>query len=198
MALFGRKHAPPPPSDDIASPSPQRRFSGNSEYGHVVGLVDSETIHREWIDKLGGRDQGMLAWRNGTRMFFEDHPQAQRFNLAEYMTRALAFHLVGEPLLDDDDAVLTAHRMALLLQNLPLAQPGDWSVDPEIEWVTRLARLPLAVIRDRGWQSDELGGNGRADEMLKEIRLDGVFVAAVRPVGVTNDHALRNFFTGPR
>jgi hypothetical protein len=66
--------------------------------------TDVANVRAEWDDQLEGPDKAELGWHNGTRMYQEGVIPAQKLNVAEYITRGLAYHLFI-PIISDTDAL---------------------------------------------------------------------------------------------
>jgi hypothetical protein len=148
----------------------------------------SENIRQEWSGHLESPDQALLAWRNGMRLFDEGPIPMQRLNVAEYMTRALAYSLVDRPLLSDDEAIITVRRVLHMIDQVPTDPP--WLM----EFVPRLARLALAICRENRWQPASLGGDDTiSDEILGTAR-DGAVWNAVQAPGIPHEGLMNHFF----
>lgn len=129
----------------------------------------------------------MLGWRNGMRMFEQGVIPAQMLNVAEYMTRGLAYHLFT-PLISDDDAIVTTRRVLTLVERIP-AEP-----DFAAQYGPRLSRLALAIIREKAWQPTSLGGSGTVEAEIVNASQDGLVVYSARSAGVAPENALEHFF----
>lgn len=146
MSIFGRKKQTP-----TTSAPPQRE-------PRVLVVPDTdwrdpETILSEWRNQSDPDN-----WGNAMAMFDEGPVPGQRVNVAEYLTRRLKFVLLGQSELPDD-LVAEACRRVLVLLSQPVL---DW----QEEFVPRIVRLPLAIMRDRGWQPAKYGGDGTVDVNL--------------------------------
>lgn len=121
--------------------------------------ADPESVLAEWRN-----DSEAPNWGRAMEMFDEGPVQGQRLNVAEYMTRRLKLVLLGSPDMPDDLAAEVCRRILVLLSQPVL----DW----QEEFAPRLVRLPLAIMRDKGWQPVEYGGDGtvRADLSAAPIR----------------------------
>lgn len=117
---------------------------------------DVANIKAEWPIKSSDVDQDLLGWRNGMRMALQDEIPGQRFNQAEYITRGLRYRLYGGSPLTDDEAAESVQLVLQQLHRAPAAMMESLS-----EFVPRLVRLALAIMRERGWQPADLGGSGR-------------------------------------
>jgi hypothetical protein len=152
-----------------------------------VDQSDTAKVRAEWETELQGREQGILGWRNGTRMFGEDPIPAQRVNVAEYLTRGLAYHLFS-PVLSDQDALIAARNVLHLVDRIP-AEPAF-----AVEFGPKLSRLALTIIRENRWQPAELGGDGSVVGEIVDARRDGLVVYSARCPGVPVDRTWQTFF----
>lgn len=192
MALFGRR------KDAAATASRQPRPSTSatpSAYASAASLpapttdwTDLTHVRAEWSNgNLEAREQALLSWQNGTRMFHEGVIPQQRMNAAQYIAQGLAYHLY-EPILSDADALTAAQQILLLVDRIP----------PEPEWMAkfgpRLSRLALAVIRERGWQPSALGGDDSIVDEIVNARPDGLVLYSARGPGVAPEDVWRHFF----
>jgi len=185
MGLFRRSSPEPeprrhePPVSPLASastlPQPTEDWS------------ELENVRAEWAGQLMSERDGLLGWTNGMRMFDEPHPPAQILNIAEYMTRGLA-HQLFVPLLSDADALRTCRRVLTLVDQVP-AEPAFVA-----EFGPRLARLALTIIRERGWQPRELGGDGSVTDEIASARPDGLVAYAARCPDVEPKDTWSHFF----
>ena len=185
MGLFRRSSPEPeprrhePPVSPLASastlPQPTEDWS------------ELENVRAEWAGQLMSERDGLLGWTNGMRMFDEPHPPAQILNIAEYMTRGLA-HQLFVPLLSDADALRTCRRVLTLVDQVP-AEPAFVA-----EFGPRLARLALTIIRERGWQPMELGGDGSVTDEIASARPDGLVAYAARCPDVEPKDTWTHFF----
>lgn len=176
MPLFRRKPAPapvaPPPVNTPDDPS--------------VDWSDEKVIRGEWEKQLEGESGGRLGWSNGRRLFAEGPVPAQLVNVAEYMSRGLAYTYVGQPLFPDDQAAETVRQMLAALSSMPPTVPAfQW------RFARRIARLALAVTRQKGWQPVPLGGDGQIGEQFLQA---SVVLDAITAPGVSRDDYLRHFF----
>lgn len=154
-----------------------------------IDWTDINNIRAEWANQLQSPDQGMLGWQNGM-MLYDDGPiPAQRLNVAEYMTRALAHSLFEEPLLTDDQAAEAVRRVLTMIEGM-----WDGALDWQMEFGPRIARLALAVTRLQGWQPIDLGGDGRVTEEIMSADPEGLVWMSVRCPGVRNPDTMINFF----
>ena len=112
-----------------------------------VDWRDPQVIRAEW-----GNDSVADDWGNAMSMIDEGPAVGPRVTVAEYMTRRLKFVLLGRSDLSDELAAEACRRILVLLSEPVL----DW----QEEYVPRLVRLPLAIMRERGWQSPNYGGDG--------------------------------------
>jgi hypothetical protein len=174
--MFRRK-APVPPGTRIAptGPAPQ------------VDWSDDERIRAEWPPgQLEGTDGARLGWSNGMALYEQGPAPAQLLNVAEYLTRGLAYTYLGQPLMTDDQAAETVRRILHLISVMPADGP------PVLAHIaTRLARLALAVTRQKSWQPPSFGGDGRVGEEL--LRAPAIVDAVAAP-GVARNDNLRHFF----
>jgi hypothetical protein len=124
-------------------------------------------------------------------MFEEGVISGQKLNVAEYITRGLAYHLFT-PILSDRDALDASRRVLALVDQIP-AEPAFFA-----EFGPKLARLALAVIREKGWQPSSLGGDDSVADEILGARQDGLVLYSVRCPGVSTEDTWRNFFlSGP-
>ena len=174
--MFRRK-APAIPGTRIAptGPAPQ------------VDWSDDERIRAEWPPgQLESPDAARLGWSNGMALYERGPSSAQLLNVAEYLTRGLAYTYLGQPLITDDQAAETVRRILHLVSALPTSGPPIQDVI-----AARLARLARAVTRRRSWQPPSLGGNGRITDDL--LRAPAVVDAVAAP-GVARNDNIRHFF----
>lgn len=150
-----------------------------------------ENIRSEWENQLEGTDQGRLGWSNGTRMFQEGVIPGQKSNVAEYITRGLAYHLFT-PILTDADALVASRRVLTLVDEIPAVDAFFARFGP------KAARLALAVIREKGWQPASLGGDDSVTDEILGARPDGLVVYAARSRGVLAEDAWKHFFFSTR
>ncbi|GIE12144.1 hypothetical protein [Paractinoplanes ferrugineus] len=174
--MFRRK-VQPPAGTRIAptTPAPQADWS------------DDERIRAEWPPgQLDGTDGARLGWSNGMALYERGPTSAQLLNVAEYLTRGLAYTYLGKPLITDDQAAETVRRILHLIAALPTPGPPIQDV-----LAARLTRLALAVTRRRSWQPPSLGGDGSvSDDLLRAPAI----VDAVAAPGVARNDNLRHFF----
>lgn len=111
--------------------------------------ADPESILAEWRN-----DGEEPSWGNAMHMFEEDLP-AQRFNVGEYLNRRLKLALFDPSSLDADLTAEVCRRVLVSLSKVPA------EFDYLHEFMPRQIRLPLAIMRDRGWQPVRYGGDGR-------------------------------------
>jgi len=147
---------------------------------------DDARIRAEWTSQLQGVEEGRLGWSNGMRMFEQQPHAGQLLNVAEYLTRGLAYTYLGQPLITDEQAAETVRRVVRAISDMPPTVPSF-----QREFAPRLVRLALAVARQRGWQPVSLGGDGQLGEDL--LRAD-VVIDAVGAPGVAREDYLRHFF----
>ena len=62
------------------------------------------------------------------------------------------------------------------------------------EFAPRLSRLALTVIREHGWQPQELGGDGSVTDEILGARRDGLVLYSARCAGVRPEDTWREFF----
>lgn len=146
-----------------------------------------QAIRAEWANQLEGQDGGRLGWRNGTRMFEEGVIPGQKLNVAEYITRGLAYHLFN-PILTDEQAKVAAKRVLIMVDEIP-AEPAFFA-----EFGPRVSRLALAVIREQSWQPQSLGGDGSITNEILSARTDGLVLYSARCPGVPLDQTWSHFF----
>jgi hypothetical protein len=149
--------------------------------------ADLENVRAEWQGQLEPEAAARLGWNNGSRMFVEGVVPGQRLNVAEYLTRGLAYHLFT-PILTDDDALVAAKRVLTLVDQIP-DQPAFLA-----DLAPRLARLALAVIRQKGWQPSQLGGDDSVTAEILNARPDGLVLYSARCPGVPIERTWSNFF----
>lgn len=151
MPLFGRRR-----DGEAAANSAQARPALATSAGMpepTQDWTDPQTIRAEWEGQVQGNDDGMLGWRNGTRMFEEGLVPAQTLNVAEYLTRGLSYHLF-DPILTDQQAKVAAQRVLGLIDQVP-SEPAFLA-----QFAPRISRLALTVAREKRWQPASLGGDG--------------------------------------
>ena len=73
-----------------------------------------------------------------------------------------------------DDMVAEVCRRILVLLSQPVL---DW----QEEFVPRLVRLPLAIMRDRGWQPVKYGGDGTVDVNLDVAPISQAVATTLAP-----------------
>ncbi|MFD0521295.1 hypothetical protein [Paractinoplanes durhamensis] len=153
MSVF-RRRAEPPPGARITSAPP----------APALDWSEDDRIRAEWPPgQLEGAAGGRLGWGNGMALYEQNPAPGQYLNIAEYLTRGLAYTYLGKPLISDAQAAESVRRILHLISALP---PGGPAVLDHI--AARLARLALAVTRQKGWQPASLGGDGQIpDELLR-------------------------------
>lgn len=174
MGLFSRSSKEPVAWGDSQETSPE------------VDWSDIESVKAEWTS-LESPEEALLGWRNGMRMFEEDSWPNQRMNVAEYMTRALAYDLGESPLLDEEAALETVRRVLIACDRIP----RDFGL---VESAPRLARLALTVAKIHQWQPASLGGSGLVDAEITGADRDWIVWRAVAIPGVPADESMRRFF----
>lgn len=168
QAIPGTRIAP-------TSPAPQADWS------------DDERIRAEWPPgQLEGTAAARLGWSNGMALYERGPAPAELLNVAEYLTRGLAYTYLGHPLITDDQAAETTRRILHLIAALP---PDGPPLQTQI--AARLARLALAVTRQKSWQPPSLGGTGH---LPAELLRSPAVVDAVAAPGVARNDNLRHFF----
>ena len=190
MPLFGRrsgKAVGKPTQVRISMESPAVFATATSLPEPTTDWTVRANIVAEWQDQLEKPDQAILGWRNGSRMYEEGPIPEQTLNVAEYISRGLSYHLFG-PLLSDPDALVAAHRILVMVDQVP-AQPTFMA-----NFAPRISRLALCVIRDKGWQPTEYGGDGSIEAGLFNGRLDGLVVYSARSPGISVQDTWRHFF----
>lgn len=187
MPLFGRRQR----EASSARPAPTASCVG---FATAVGQPDPaqdwrnpQAIRAEWANQLEGENGARLGWVNGTRMFEEGVIPGQKLNVAEYITRGLAYHLFN-PILTDDQAKVAAQQVLILIDEIP-AEPAFFA-----ELGPRLSRLALTVIREKGWQPHSLGGDGSITEEILGARSEGLVLYSARCPGVSFDQTWSHFF----
>lgn len=183
MAPFRKKQTqrtfstPPPPAEDgLWRPE---------VVPSAVDWCDVEAIKAEWPIADSDIDQDLLGWRNGMRMALQDEVPGQRFNEAEYITRGLRYRLYGGGPLTDDEAAESIRLVLLQVHRAPVA-----IMEMMAEFVPRLVRLALAIMRERGWQPTELGGTGRIPVDLNTP----IVLSAIATTAAPDGDYLRYFF----
>jgi hypothetical protein len=144
--------------------------------------ADIDSVRSEWnMNDPDCRDP--RAWSNGMRLF-ETGPPRQRFNAAEYMSRAFCNVLFDLSFMDDDSVAITIERILVAFDT------AEISSDLEAQIAARRIRLVLTVMRERGWQPTALGGSNRMDLDLDTSRIR----ASLACDGVSSDKSLEHFF----
>lgn len=148
-----------------------------------------DAIKAEWAKQSFDHDQDLLGFQNGMRLAREDSTPAQLFNYAEYMTRGLKHSLMGEDIACDDEIADALERVLLLLERTKIMH------EMQYEYRRTLVRLALAITKDKGWQPDDLGGNGRVHANFESPMVrDALRYDPVPPSEVTQ----RFFASGPK
>ena len=114
-------------------------------------LIDQ--VRAEWPLEGADPDADRRAWREGAELY-EDCDDDDLLRAGELMAAAVRHHVHGEPVLRDDDLAVTVQSL-LFAAGTP--GPDGVAVRP---LACRLARLAVAVVAQRGWQPEHLGGNG--------------------------------------
>lgn len=184
MGWFGKRQDDASPTEVAAS---EGYASARSLPEPDVDWADLAHIRAEWQRELEPEDAALLGWRNGSRMFTEGVIPGQKLNVAEYLTRGLAHHLFA-PILTDADALVATTRVLTLVDQIP-GEPA-WVAD----FGPRLARLALAVIRQKGWQPSQFGGDDSVTAEILDARADGLVLYSVRCPGVPIEQTWLNFF----
>jgi len=184
MSLFKRK--PSAPSSVPAPPSSRERRWELPD--STVDWSDVENIRKEWDGQLEGVDQGLLGWGNGMHMYDQGPVLGQRMNVAEYMTRALGYDVLDQPILTDEQAAETCRRVLTMIETMP-SEPA-W---PQ-EFAPRLARLALAVTRKHRWQPTSLGGDGQVTEQILSADRKWIVWNCVRSSGIVEEDAMTHCF----
>lgn len=135
-----------------------------------VDWRDPQVIRAEWENDSQDDD-----WGNALAMFDDGPVVGQRLNVADYMTRRLKFVLLGRSDLSDEVVAEVCRRILVLLSQPVL----DW----QEEFVPRLVRLPLALMRDRGWQSPKYGGDGTVAVDLDVRPVANAVATSLAPAG---------------
>lgn len=186
MALFGRRRGVPAQTPTVSSGS-GAFASASSLPEPSTDWRDPASVRAEWSNQLEGEEQGLLGWRNGMRMFEEGVIPGQTLNVAECMTRGLAYHLFT-PVLSDPDALVASKRVLTLVDRIP-AEPAFFA-----EFGPRLSRLALTIIRENGWQPSSLGGDDSVTTEILNARPDGLVLHSARCPGVPLDEVWSHFF----
>jgi hypothetical protein len=194
MPLFRSRSNPLPVSVNwVSPPELPRAEEPRAAPQPEEDWSDDVRIRAEWTSQLQGVEEGRLGWSNGMRLFEQQPVAAQLLNVAEYLTRGLAYTYLGQPLVTDEQAAETVRRVLRAISDMPPTVPSF-----QREFAPRLVRLALAVARQQGWQPVSLGGDGQIGEGL--LRAD-VVIDAVSVPGVARENYLRHFFgaagTGP-
>jgi hypothetical protein len=149
--------------------------------------ADPEEVLAEWRN-----DSEEPNWGNAMEMFDQGPIPAQRYNVAEYLTRRLKLALLDRSALPDDltDELIAevCRRVLVLLGDVP-AEPA-WVAESHREFGPRLIRLSLAIMRERGWQSAQYGGNGTVRVNLDRPPIVSALATTCAPDG----QYLRYFF----
>jgi len=115
--------------------------------------ADPETVFAEWRN-----DSEPANWGAAMEMFDEGPVPGQRLNVAEYFTRRLKVVLFDDTELPNELTAEVCRRVLVLMSEVP-REPA-WIADSHREFGPRIIRLPLAIMRQRGWQSPTYGGDG--------------------------------------
>lgn len=161
-----REHqAPSPPTPAASVPS--------------TDWADPEAVFAEWRN-----DREEPNWGAAWTMYNEGPVPGQRLNVAEYFTRVLKLALFDRTAMPDEQTAEVCRRVLVLLSEVP--QAPAWIGETHRKFGPRLIRLPLAIMRDRGWQPVQYGGNGRVSvdidvepiiqAVATTIALDGRFL----------------------
>ena len=187
MALFGKRKDTVPTHRPPQAATPQYA-SASSLPQPSTDWTDVANVKAEWQgSNLQTREDGLLGWSNGTRLFAEGPIPPQRLNVAEYITRGLAHHLF-QPILSDADALLACKRVLTLVDQIP-SEPAFMA-----EFGPRLSRLALTIVREQGWQPSELGGDNSVTAEILQARPDGLVVYSALCPGVAPGDVWPNFF----
>ncbi len=143
-----------------------------------------DQVRREWPLDGADRDADVQAWRLGTGLYEdddEDEDDGTLLRAGDLMALAVRHHLHGEDVLRDDDLAVTVHSL-LFAATTPL--PGTSRVPAG---ASRLVRLALAVVKQRGWQPASRGGNGQiAAELFEDDDIAHVLAEAIAPVDLVS------------
>ena len=172
MALFRRNKRPPdnaPATRTIAVPD--------------TDWADQEAVLAEWR-----HDSEPADWGGAMQLFDNGPVPAQRLNVAEYFTRRLKLALFDPTALPDDLTAEVCRRVLVLLSSVP-SEPA-WIAKSHAEFGPRLTRLPLSIMRARGWQPVQYGGNGAVSVDLTPAPI----VAAVATTRATDGRYMEHFF----
>lgn len=184
MALFGKRRDTPPPGRTLVAGA---LATARSLPEPTTDRTDVANIRAEWEGQLEGEAAGLQGWQNGMRLFEQGAVPGQRLNVAEYMTRGLAYHLF-QPVISDNDALVTTRRVLTLVDQIPSVPAFAAEFGP------RLSRLALAIIREKGWQPSSLGGDGAVSEEILGAREDGLVLYSARCPGVPIENTWTHFF----
>lgn len=147
--------------------------------------ADPEAVLAEWRNNTEPSD-----WGGAMQMFDEGPIPAQRLNVAEYLTRRLKYYLFDDNEMPDELAAEACRRALVLLSDVPL-EP-DFIADSHRQFGPKLIRLPLAIMRQHGWQPAEYGGDGTVAVDLKATPIREAVATTICPDG---DY-VRYFFSG--
>jgi hypothetical protein len=132
--------------------------------------ADPEAILAEWRNDSSELDSG-----NAMQMFEADVPY-ERHNVGEYLSRELKGALFDRTWIGDSTAEM-CRRVLLSLSRIP----PEFDFFPES--TPRLIWLPLAIMRDRGWQLERYGGDGRVPVDLDVPPIVGAVATSCAPDG---------------
>lgn len=160
----------------------------SDEQGDPTPIADVDWANREVVLAEWRDDPEAPDWGAAMEMFDEGRLPVQRFNVAEYLTRRLKLALFDRSTMPDDLTAEVCRRVLIILSEIP-TEPL-WMADLHRKFGPRLIRLPLALIRDRGWQPVRYGG----DETVR-VDLDVAPIAsAVATTHAPDGEYLRYFF----
>jgi hypothetical protein len=114
--------------------------------------------------------------------------RGQRLNVAEYLTRRLKLTLFDPSALPNDLTSEVCRRVLVMLTAVP-TDPA-WIAETHRDFGPRLIRLPLAIMRDRGWQPKQYGGDGTVPVDLDVAPI----MAAVATTHAPDGEYLMHFF----
>jgi hypothetical protein len=142
-----------------------------------VSVPDTDWANLEAVLAEWREDPEPPDWGRAMEMFEEGPVPAQRLNVAEYLTRRLKLALFDRTALPDELTAEVCRRVLVLLANVP-SEPA-W----QRQFVPRLARLPLAIMRDRGWQPVRYGGDGTVEADIDIAPIEAAVATSKAPDG---------------
>jgi hypothetical protein len=150
----------------------------------VTDWSDIKNVLAKWTAEPFDRDADALGFQNGMRLADQGPVPGQRFNCAEYMSRGLKHSLRGEDLFQSELIAESLPKCLLLLDGAPTL--GGF-MD---EYRLTIVRLVLTIMRQRGWQTVELAGDGTVN-----LNLDiGLVREALRYDPIEPLNIVKHFF----